>query len=150
MTKLSKNSELQQSCITDVSSSFSSEDAFYPFASKEDQDFEFSIMSEYFEEEKKEEEKRYKKTTRILNALQRIKPCQWFEDLNDYAKEAETHNPFKIVKKPKGNWQEETEFESLEGVWVEQHGGYPIEDSFYGTVTVKIDDRRYLEMPFSC
>lgn len=135
---------------TAVSDSFSDENDFSPWSSQEEKDFEFSIMSEYFEEERIEEEKRFKQTSRILNALQRIKPCQWFEDLTDYAKEAETHNPFRIVKKPKGNWQKETEFESLGGVWVDQYGGYPIEDSFYGTVTVKIDDRRYLEMPYSC
>ena len=147
MSKLNTETQLPQTIVSD---SFSSEDDFYPFASKEDQEEQFSIMAEYFEEERIEEEKRFKTTTRILNALQRIKPCQWFEDLNDYAKEAEVHNPFRIVKKPIGNYQEETEFESLGGVWVDQHGGYPIEDSFYGTVTVKIDDRRYLEMPYSC
>jgi hypothetical protein len=144
---ISDNNKTQQLTQTAVSDSFSSEDDFYPFASKEDQ---FSIMAEYIEKERIEEEKQFKTTARILNALQRIKPCQWFDDLNDYAKEAEVHNPFRIVKKPIGNYQEETEFESLGGVWVDQHGGYPVEDSFYGTVTVKIDDRRYLEMPFSC
>lgn len=133
-----------------VNSSFSSEDDFYPFASKEDRDFEFSIMAEYFEEETIKDEKRLKTTNRILNALQRMKPCQWFEDLNDYAKESQVHNPFKIVKKPVGTYQKEDDFKSLGGVWVDQNGGYPIEDSFYGTVTVKIDDRRYLEMPYSC
>ena len=147
MSKLNTETQLPQTIVSD---SFSSEDDFYPFASKEDREEQFSIMAEYFEEERIEEEKRFKTTTRILNALQRIKPCQWFEDLNDYAKEAEVHNPFSIVKKPIGNYQEETEFESLGGVWVVQRGGYPIEDSFYGTVTVKIDDRRYLEMPYSC
>jgi hypothetical protein len=147
MEKETQTPQLPQNAVSD---SFSSEEDFYPYASKEERDFEWSIMSEYFEEERIEEEKRLKTTTRILNALQRIKPCQWFKDLNDYAKEAEVHNPFRIVKKPIGNYQEETESESLGGVWVDQHGGYPIEDSFYGTVTVKIDDRRYLEMPFSC
>ena len=37
-------------------------------------------MAEYLEEERIEEEKRMKTTNRIMNALQRIKPCQWFED----------------------------------------------------------------------
>jgi predicted KAP-like P-loop ATPase len=141
------NTQLPQSSVSD---SFSDENDFAPWQSQEEKDFEYSIMSEYFEEERKEAERTQIITNRILNALKNIKPCQWFEDLNDYAKESETHNPFKIVKKPKGNWQEEGDYESLGGVWVEQMGGYPIEDSFYGTVTVKIDEKRYLEMPFSC
>jgi len=49
------NTQLPQSSVSD---SFSSEEDFYPFASKEDQDEQFSIMAEYFEEERIEEENR--------------------------------------------------------------------------------------------
>ena len=147
MNKTEKQDQDPQLQKTPVSSSQDDSDFDISY-SQEEKDFEFSIMAEYYEEERIEEEKRLKTTNRILNALKKIMPIEWITDLKDYAKEAGVHNPFKIVKKPKGKYQTENEFKNLKGVWAEQQGGYPIEDSFYGTVTVKIDDRRYLQMPF--
>ena len=135
-------------CKTDVSSSQNAPD-FYPWSSQEEKDFEYSIMDECYAEERKFDENNTRISNRIFKAVKSIKGEKWYSELIEYAEEAETQNPFRIVKKPTGKWQEE-EYELLGGVWVEQFGGYPIEDSFYGTVTVKIDDRRYLEMPFSC
>lgn len=126
------------------------ENEFHPWSSQEEKDFEYSIMDEYYNEMRIEDVKNEAITNKIMNALEKIKSKEWMEDLKLCAIESETHNPFKIVKKPKGNYQKENELENLEGVWVDQSGGYPIEDSFYGTITVKIGERRYLEMPFSC
>ena len=144
------NTDPKPQCVqTDVIGSQDEAD-FYPWSSQEEKDFEYSIMDECYAEEIKFDENNKRISDRILKVLKSVKSEEWYSELMEYSKEAETHNPFRIVKKPKGNWQKEREFESLGGVWVDQHGGYPIEDLFYGTVTVKIDDRRYLEMPYSC
>lgn len=123
---------------------------YHPWDSQEEKDFEYSILDDYYNELDQEREANKAITNEILNPLKSEKSEEWFKDLMDYAKEAETHNPFKIVEKPKGQWQEEGCYESLGGVWVEQSSPYPCEDCYYGTVTVKIDEKRYLEMPFSC
>jgi hypothetical protein len=120
-----------------------------PWASQEEKDFEYSIMDECYEEERKFNEKNKQKSDRILKVLRKIKGEEWYSELIDYSKEAETHNPFNIVRKPKGQYQEESDYELLGGVWVEQSTSYPCEDCYYGTVTVKIDEKRWLEMPFS-
>ena len=122
---------------------------FYPWTSQEEKDFEFSIMDEYYSEQIKFDENNSRITNRILKTLKLIKGEQWYSELMEYAKEAETHNPFTIVRNPIGDWQDE-EYDLLGGVWVNQSNSYPCEDCYYGTVTVKIDEKRYLEMPFSC
>lgn len=126
------------------------ENDYFPWASQEDKDIDSEIMNECHQEEMRYDENCRRITKRLLNVLKRVKGDQWHSDLIEYAKEAETHNLFIIVRKPVGQWQAESEYESLGGVWVEQSSSYPCEDCYYGTVTVKIDDNRWLEMPFSC
>lgn len=122
---------------------------FFPWESQEEKDFMDSMMEESYAEEIRFEENNKRISDRILAVLKKIKGEEWYSELMEYSEEAETHNPFNIVRKPQGQWQEE-DYELLGGVWVDQMSSYPIEDSYYGTVTVKIDEKRYLEMPFSC
>jgi len=107
------------------------------------------LMHEYYEEQYRLDEKNKRISDRVLKVLKRLKGDEWYSNLIEYAKEAEAHNPYLIVRKPLGQWQEESDYELLGGVWVDQSSSYPCEDCFFGTVTVKIDDRRWLEMPFS-
>ena len=107
-------------------------------------------MNEHYAEIEKEEERNIFLTDEILKPLREEKSEEWFKELTSYAEESGTHYPFEIVTKPLGKWQEEEEYPLLNGVWVEQSSSYGCEDCYYGTVTVKIDDNRYLEMPFNC
>lgn len=125
------------------------ESDLFPWKSQEEKEFEYSILDEYYNELDQEREANKKVTDRILKALRNIKSEGWYNELIEYAKECEAHDPFNIVRDPKGEWQEEG-YEYLGGAWVEQSYSYPCEDCYYGTVTVKIDEKRYLEMPFSC
>jgi len=144
-----KNTENEALVKTDVIGSQDEAD-FYPWSSQEEKDFEYSIMDEYYAEETKFHENNKRISDRILKILKAVKSEEWYSELMEYSKEAETHNPFAIVRKPKGQYQGEDEYELLGGVWVEQSSSYPCEDCYYGTVTVKIDEKRYLEMPFAC
>lgn len=114
---------------------------YYPWNSQEEKDFDCEIMFEI-------DKAMQKVTDDILTEVKSEKGEKWLEELLEYAKECETHNPFKIVNTPKGEYQEEN-YELLQGAWVEQSSSYGCEDCYYGTVSVKIAEGRYLEMPFS-
>lgn len=122
---------------------------YSPWDSQEEKDFYFEIMNEGHQAEVELHNRNKETTARIFKVLQARKESAWVSELFAYSEEAETHNPFAIVRKPKGQWQEERDFPLLGGVWVDQSTSYPCEDCYYGTVTVRIDDKRWLEMPFN-
>jgi hypothetical protein len=126
------------------------ENDYFPWSSQEEKDLDIEIMNECHQAEMHYAENCLRITNRILTVLKRVKGDQWYSELIEYSNEAEAHNPFIIVRSPVGQWQEESEYELLGGVWVDQSSSYPCEDCYYGTVTVKIDDKRWLEMPFNC
>lgn len=123
---------------------------FWPWDSEEEKEQYFEIMDEHYEDIAAQQKEYQQKTDDILNEIKSLKSTEWMEELLQYAKDSEIHNPFEIVTKPKGQWQEESEYPTLGGVWVDQSSSYGCEDCYYGTVTVKVDENKYLEMPFAC
>lgn len=107
------------------------------------------VINEYYQELIRIDKLNEIKTTRILKVLENIKSKEWYLDLMEYSKESGVNHPFDIVRKTRGTYQEEEEY-SFGGVWIEQSSSYPCEDCYYGTIYIKIDDKRYLEMPFEC
>lgn len=107
------------------------------------------IMNEYYQELIRIDNLNEIKTNRILKVLKKIKSDKWYNDLIEYSKESGVNHPFNIVRETIGRYQEDDEY-SFGGVWVNQSSSYPCEDCYYGTLYIKIDDKRYLEMPFNC
>ena len=65
--------------------------------------------------------------------------------------QAEDYNPQLtplIIKY--GEFQQETDFGCITGIWVTQYSVGMEGDSYAGTIWVKLKDYKYLEMPFSC
>lgn len=121
----------------------------YPFESQADNDFYFGIMDEHYQEEVKMQQLYKSQSDRIMDVLAKIKSSEWMQELKDYCIEAGAYNPFKIVRKPKGHYQEELEFPEFGGVWVDQYTGHEPDD-YYGTIAIKIDEKRWLELPYHC
>ena len=83
----------------------------------------------------------------ILKAIKAEKGNEWFSELEMLMEESEVCGAFKIVEEPNGEKQESSELIGDE--WVDQYSVGDSGDSWEGTITVKIGDKRYLEMPFS-
>jgi len=62
--------------------------------------------------------------------------------------ETEVGDAFKIVRKPRGESQKEN-YGQIKQLWVSQQAVGDSGDSWEGTVSVKIKEGRWLEMPFS-
>lgn len=119
-----------------------------PVCKEKDNAFMSETMGDFYAEEEAFYNEQKRTSERILKALESIKGSEWVEQLNKYAKDSECHHPFKVVKKPKGDLQE-CDYELFGDEWIDQHTGYECDD-YYGTVTIRIDEKRYLEMPFHC
>jgi len=83
----------------------------------------------------------------ILEIIKQEKGEDWYAELCELIEESQIHGEFEIVKKPYGNKQEASEL--IEWEWVDQRSVGDSGDSFEGFVTVKINDDKYLKMPFS-
>jgi len=83
----------------------------------------------------------------ILKAIKAKKGNEWFAELECVMIESEVGSAFKIVDEPSGRKQESSDLIKYE--WVEQYSVGYSNDIWEGTITVKIDDKKYLEMPFS-
>jgi hypothetical protein len=55
-----------------------------------------------------------------------------------------------ITNKPKGNYQEESDFNALKGQWVNQttNGGY-LGDEFAGTISIQLNEKEYFQFSYS-
>jgi hypothetical protein len=73
-----------------------------------------------------------------------------FDEIEHVIEDSDHTYDFKIVDEPKGEFQQEDEYPVLGGIWVDQttNGGYTGDD-FAGTVSIKIDNRNYLEFAYS-
>ncbi len=115
---------------------------------EKDNAFMNDMLAECYAEETAYYNEQKRITDRILKAIESIKGKDWVEQLQAYAKNCECHFPFAIVRKPKG--QPQICDEDIFGTeWVDQYTGYECDD-YYGTLTIQIDEKRYLEMPYHC
>jgi hypothetical protein len=105
------------------------------------------VMDDYGKEMTKYHEEIERNNTPILNAIKEENGQEFYDDLEAYMQESEVCGAFKIVTEPRGEKQEEGGI--IEFVWVDQRSVGDSGDSWEGTITVKISEVKYLEMPFS-
>lgn len=89
--------------------------------------------------------------TRILKAVGSVKGNAFRRNLIEAIKDSEANGEkMQLVKKPKGNFVKAKYGRQIPGYWCDQWNvGYEC-DCFEGTVTFKLKDEMYLEVPFSC
>jgi len=83
----------------------------------------------------------------ILKAIKDEKGNDWYKELESLMEDSEVGGAFKIVEEPSGELQESSEL--IINEWVDQYSVGDSGDCWEGTITVKIGDKKYLEMPFS-
>src|ERR1035437_7486963 len=105
------------------------------------------VMDDYGKEMTKYHEEIERNNTPILNAIKEENGQEFYDDLEAYMQESEVCGAFKIVTEPRGEKQEEGGI--IEFVWVDQRSVGDSGDSWERTITVKISEVKYLEMPFS-
>lgn len=104
-----------------------------------------------------EEDKKYytnvkRVNNRILRAIKSVKGKVFAKELLSVIKESEgVVGPWKIVKKPKGGYQDEDYGTIIKGWWVDQwrNGGYEGDD-FAGDIYIKLKKDKYLKIYYSC
>lgn len=112
----------------------------------EQEDFN-RIMDDYGKSMKEYHDGIVKHNEPILKAIKAEKGNEWFAELECLMEESEVGGAFKIVDEPSGEKQESSEL--IVDEWVDQYSVGDSGDSWEGTITVKIENKRYLEMPFS-
>jgi hypothetical protein len=115
---------------------------------KEQEQQEFNrVMDDYGKAMKEYHDEIERNNAPILKAVKEEKGDEWFEELENLMEESEVGGAFKIVAKPNGEKQSSGDLIKWE--WVDQYSVGDSGDSWEGTITVKISNGKYLEMPFS-
>jgi len=113
-----------------------------------DEDFK-EIMDDHYTELNKIVAEENRINNRILKAILKVKGKEFYESLLLTIEEDEcTNGSFEIVNKPLGQYQKE-DFGEIKGLWVEQHSAGYEGDSFWGFVSVKLKENKWLQMPFA-
>jgi hypothetical protein len=107
------------------------------------------FLQQYYKDVREYDRETERVNNRILKAVENVIGKGFLRDLKNLIDESECSNRFSLVDTPKGDYQEESYHGCITGIWVVQHSQGMEGDSFYGTVTVKLKDCKYLEMPFS-
>lgn len=87
---------------------------------------------------------------RILSIVKPKVSKQVYEDILYAIVLAEYTHSFKLVNKPKGEFQTGSEYIELDGTYVNQTtDGGMTGDEFAGTISIKITDKEYLQFSYS-
>jgi hypothetical protein len=109
-----------------------------------------AFLNQYYKDAQEYDRETQRRNSRILKAIESQIGKGFTSDLKNLIEECEcSSSRLVFVDKPKGDYQEESYHGCITGIWVVQHSQGMEGDSFYGTVTVKLKDCKYLEMPFS-
>lgn len=111
------------------------------------QEFFNEIMDECEEERIKIEEEEARVNNRLLNVILRVKGKKFYKDLLFIIKDCQVHGQFEIIETPQGKYQEEGH-DAIKGYWVYQCQADDSGDSFYGGISVKLKEKKYLLMFF--
>lgn len=99
---------------------------------------------------KEELEEVNKKDQEVLKSVKNKVDNKIYQDILFSIEESEFTFDYIITDKPKGKYQKEDGFESLQGQWVDQttNGGF-IGDEFAGTISIKIGENEFFQFYYS-
>ena len=101
-------------------------------------------MAKAEKEVQKELDERYKKDQEVLDSIkQKVSPT-FYKLIEQEIEESEGGFNYKIVDKPIGDFQNDYNIK----VWVDQHAVGDSGDSWEGTVSVELPDKKYLMWNF--
>ena len=106
---------------------------------------------DYLEEWISSEGKERMKEASILNDVKSKVSEGVYDDILHFISGHDETRDYKITDKPKGEYQEEEEYDHLQGVYVDQtcNGGY-VGDDFAGTISIEIGRNEFFEFYYSC
>ena len=93
-----------------------------------------------------QEEKRW--NSRLLKAIQSQLGKQFLDDVVECLEESEAQGKLELVRKPRGQWQEEYH-ESFDGIWVDQWSIGDTGDSWNGYVCIELKKGLWLKTFYS-
>ena len=96
----------------------------------------------------KEREIEDKKNQRIFHAIEHLRGKKFLKSLFKYINDLENIGLIQIVSEPKGDYQNEG-YGQIRGAWVDQSTDGYICDSYYGTATIRITKKKFIEIPYS-
>lgn len=104
------------------------------------------MMREAYEEMVRLENEQFERDQMVLGEVKNRVSEEEFQDIIWSLEFSENTYGYKITDKPKGDFQEESDFNALKGQWVDQttNGGY-VGDDFAGTVSIQIGENEYFE-----
>lgn len=117
-------------------------------------DFEFSMKEAYAEayaEMALYDNETDRINKRIFKAIENQIGKGFLDNLKSLIEDSEFSDSFrfKIVDKPGGKFQQETDFGCITGIWVYQYSVGDSGDGWAGSIWVKLKNYKYLEIPFS-
>ena len=116
---------------------------------KTEQEKQDEAMADYFDSMTQEKMLAQYHNEQVLNTIKQAKGAAYYNDLTKFMNECEHDNSkIQITEEPNGDYQNES-WGLITGSWVDQRAG-AAGDDYYGTVTVKLSDKKYLEIPFQC
>ena len=87
---------------------------------------------------------------KILDLVKSLVDESYFSDITEYLEDSDDTYNYSIEDKPKGDYQEECDYEFIKGSWVNQtvNGGYTGEE-FQGTVSIPLPNGKYFQFHYS-
>lgn len=107
----------------------------------------------YFDSLINESEEREKQIIKTLSLVKELVSLTYFKAIKQWIEDDENGiwGKLEIVTKPKGEWQDEGDYDywaELKGMYVEQYVGY-CGDDYSGYLTVKLHNNKYLQACFA-
>ena len=97
----------------------------------------------------REEERRV--NSRLFAILRTVKGAKWMKGLEELLWHCEVCGAMSITRaRPQDKHWQKAAFDPIKEMWVEQWSRGMDGDSFEGTIWVKIDNKRWLQLSFSC
>lgn len=124
--------------------------ADYDHKEEMDKQQEKDMMTEMYAQMERDIQQEINSNNRIFRAVTSIKGKGFMDDLYELMEDSECKGKIEIVDEPRGEFQEETGFGCIVGIWVNEYSTGDSGVSFAGQIWVKIKNYKYLEIPFSC
>ena len=109
------------------------------------------IQIEIYDDIKKKEDELDRYNNKLLNLIYKYKGDKFEKSLKELIKDVSSDwgsESMSIVRKTEGQRQDEN-FGEIKEIWVNQWSCGDSGDSFAGSVYVKLDDKRFLEIPYA-
>lgn len=110
-----------------------------------------NAMNDYHNEIAIEANAQVEKDSKTLAKIHSLASKEFYKDFLEWLSYDENGviGHYKILEKPKGEFQTEEGFGLIKGMWVDQYTTPMIEYDYHGYLTVKLENGKYFECSFN-